>query len=480
MLTQFAIGLAFSGVFAVLMFRRPILLISTLLIGLLFHEWVLRWLTNSSGLPAEVVSGISLWKEAAIAVLVMAAMKSWITGEARSPLRNSFRLADGFLGLFALLGVVNVMISPNRLAGVAAFRDYFEPILIFVLVRTFFHEQADLNRILKWWLGAGALIAAVGIWQAVAWAPNDYRAWGFGEPTPEIGVPTVFLRGGSYLRPPSTVTGPNELALHMVLLSLFTIASVVSAQGNTRWVLAALALLFGACLLVTASRSGLLAFVVGLGILGLAKLRDRDQSKRPIRRGLRAFIPLIVVLLLAVAMALTGVLDFLVSTVKGLSAEYHVQDTIEAVEFLSRNPGGVGMGLVGPRVGTFFPTVPAFHAEGSIFQIALDMGVWGLAVFLLFLGAAVTASWRSWQAAATAPVRDISTTAFSGWLAALIMFLLLPLMQSMTLMSWLWFLLGIAFMGPRLESRWLQGRDGEDSSDGVQTSPRLGAHTALV
>ena len=451
---QILFGLAFFAVFAFLAFRRPFLVLSGLLIGLLVHEWVLRWLTNSAGLPSSVVSGISLWKDAAIAALALAALVTWLREEPRSPITKNLQLADGLLALFAVMAGLSTIFSPNRLAGLAAFRDYFEPLLIFLLVRQFLPTQEKLSRILGLWLGFGAIIAALGIWQAVAWSAEDYRAWGYGEPASEVGIPVAGVRGADYLRPPSTVTGPNELGLHMVLLGLFSIQSIEFARGRVRWLFAAVALLFGVCLLLTVSRSALLGFLTGLAVLVGVKLKDRDRSRMPNLGRIRLILPLAIVSLLAIAMVPTGILDLLIDTLRGLSQEYHIRDTLDAIGFLSHNPQGVGMGLVGPRQGTFFPAVPAYHVEGSLFQIAMDMGVWGSVVWLLFLAAVLTRVWSTWRGAASPLLRTVGGTAFLGSLGALVVFVFLPLMQSLTIMSWLWFFLGLAYSGDRVELSW--------------------------
>jgi len=52
--------------------------------------------------------------------------------------------------------------------------------------------------------------------------------------------------------------------------------------------------------------------------------------------------------------------------------------------------------------------------------------------------------WRRWGSLDDPIQRIWSGTAISAWIGSFIAFLFLPLMQSISLMVWLWFLLGLA------------------------------------
>ena len=119
-------------------------------------------------------------------------------------------------------------------------------------------------------------MAALGIRQAAAWSGEDYRAWGYSDPTSAIGILVAGVRGADYLRPPSIVAGPNELGPYGVWLGLLNIQSIGFARGRARWLIAALALPIGICLLLTVSRSNPLGFLAGSIVLVLEKLRGYD------------------------------------------------------------------------------------------------------------------------------------------------------------------------------------------------------------
>jgi O-antigen ligase len=113
------------------------------------------------------------------------------------------------------------------------------------------------------------------------------------------------------------------------------------------------------------------------------------------------------------------------------------------------------MGLVEPKGAlSLIQAGGSYHVEGSIFQIAVEMGVWGLAAWLAFWAAALARIWRNWHALSAVELKVLAGTALAGWLGSLIAFLFLPLMQSISLMVWLWFLLGAGYQTDRFEAAW--------------------------
>ena len=113
------------------------------------------------------------------------------------------------------------------------------------------------------------------------------------------------------------------------------------------------------------------------------------------------------------------------------------------------------MGLVEPKGAlTLIEAGGAYHVEGSLFQIAMEMGVWGLAAWLAFWGVALARIYRNFQALESVHLKVLTGTAFAGWLGSLAAFLFLPLMQSISLMVWLWFLLGLGYQSKSIEAAW--------------------------
>jgi O-antigen ligase len=225
----------------------------------------------------------------------------------------------------------------------------------------------------------------------------------------------------------------------MVLGLVLASQLLLTAERRTQWLSFALGLLFGIALVLTFSRSDLLASLIGMAALLMLRIRDRAPLF-----GRWSFQVAAILGVMFAAVLQTGLLGHVAGTAANPQEQFHVQDTSSALDALLEDPGGVGMGLVGPRLGAFFPKEPAFHVEGSIFQIAFEMGGWGAALWVLFIGAALAEAYRGWRRADDPLDRAVTGTAIGGWLGFGVVILFLPLMQSMPLMSWMWFLLGYA------------------------------------
>jgi len=81
--------------------------------------------------------------------------------------------------------------------------------------------------------------------------------------------------------------------------------------------------------------------------------------------------------------------------------------------------------------------------EGALFQIAFEWGIWGFAAWMAFIGVGLFKNWRAWVRSTFLEVRIHAGIAVLGWVGILVVFLFLPLTQSINLMVMLWFLLGL-------------------------------------
>jgi len=447
---------ALTALFAGLARRRPFPVLAAVLMLLLVHELLLRWTANVLHAPPLLVTGLSLWKDGAL--LGLGAV--WL-GEAwarRRPVRNvqAFvrqNLIGLAFGAAALVGVLRILTSPDRLAALFAFRDYYEPVIVVFLAGAFLPSRAQLRRLLILWLAALAILALLGTWQTLAWTPDDYLRLGFGQAISDLGVPPLELGGPLILRGPSTLSGPNELGMHLVLAMIALAQLSFTAGKAQRWAMAALGGWYAVALAVTYSRGDILAFPIGLAVVYLARRLKRAELASP-----ALAVHAVMLVALTLATVRSGLWGFMRSTAENLEQDYHVQDSTEALQYLLEHPAGVGLGLVGPRIGAFFPAPEnvAFHIEGSVFQIAFELGVIGLAVWSVFLALCLWRGWRAWTAATTVEMELTAAVAVAGGIGSLVVFLFIPLMQSLTMMAWMWFFLGLALAAVEVEKRWRQ------------------------
>ena len=457
---------------AFLAWRWPFPTLAGFLILLLVHEVILRTLRGPFGLPLEIVTTVSRMRMVALVVMclvfvVRQAQCAWRTR--RIPRPNT---VDVLMAVVLVIAGLATMLSPNRMAAIAALRNYFQPVAIFYLARAIHPTEKQLRGLLVVWLALGVLIAGFGLYQWVGWEEADYARNGYVLAGGELDTAYFRVEGERRVRPPSTLTGPNEFGLQMVFLLLAAVPWAARTRGWWRWLLWGASCVFLIAVAYSYSRSAFLALLAGLACLGFfaissvsgENLRRRMLTRSALAAGAALFVVFFGVL------AVSGMIGRVARTLGRLPQEYHVRDTLLAIDYLSQHPLGPGMGLVGPREGEYFPKIKLYHVEGTLFQIAMDMSVIGTIAWLILWGVALAHVWRAWRAVRSPLLQLVDGLAFSAWIAALLTFLILPLMQSFSLMGWLWFFLGLSYTSQDVQRAW----------DGADARPRMARDPALA
>jgi hypothetical protein len=437
--------------------RHPLVALSFVILAIPLRDFSTRWMNVHTPLAVSQVTDLGRWWFVAILVLLSLCGVRWLRLRANRPLPRP-ATADVLLAAAVVLAIVAALTSPSFPAGFLSLRGYLQPLGVFLLARLITPTRNELRTLLIAWLAIGLIMAALGLWQVSAWTEADYRAEGYVRQDGDLVVPQVGVGSRNYLRPASTVSGPNELGMDMVVLIL--LAGLLALEGpvGARMPLAGLSLFFTAGLAISLSRSAFLGFVTALGAgvvlyrRSLIQLWTSASRRRQLALLLGCGLTLSAVV---VILANSGILDLVASTIRSFGNQYHVLDSVRAVEYLLQRPQGVGMGLVEPKGAlALIEAGGAYHVEGSIFQIGMEMGVWGLAAWLAFWGAVLARIYRNWHRLQSPELRVVAGTAFAGWLGSLVAFLFLPLMQSISLMVWLWFLLGVGYQSDRFEAEW--------------------------
>ena len=456
--TLAVVAIVASGV-ALLGWKRAYWALSGLVLGGPFRDFITRWLNAHTDLSVAQVTAIGRWWFAVVATLLV-----WLGGRIAYRLWRERRIpkpepVDLLLALLLVLSLLATVASSDLPAAITSFRGYMQPLAVFALARAIGPSRREFRFFIVLWLIVGLLMAGLALWQATAWTEADYRAEGYVRQDGELVAPYAWSGGQRYLRPASTVSGPNELGLDMVLMLLLAVVWLLSVRrSRSTLALAFLAMLFTAGLGVSASRSALLAFVVAtvaMAFLYWDAIVNRLQSAEGRSRNRFLLALAAAVALVAVLLGGSGLITLGIETVRSFAQQYHYLDSIEAIRYLAAHPAGVGMGLVEPKGAlALIEAGGTYHVEGSLFQIAMEMGIWGLAAWLAFWGVALARIYRNFQALNSVHLRVITGAAFAGWLGSLVAFLFLPLMQSISLMVWLWFLLGVGYQSKSFEAAW--------------------------
>jgi hypothetical protein len=438
--------------------RRPFTMLSALVLLIPFRDLSIRWMNASTDLSPEWVNAISRWWFVIVLALLAVVVIRWAIEWTRSRTLPKIEVIDVFFLLVIVVAALSTLFSPHKGAGFTSLRGYLQPMAVFVLARAIRPSKKQLRTFLLLLLIVGVIMVAFELWQVFGWTEVDYSDRGYLRQNGELVTPTIQVRGQPYIRPTSTVSGPNELGISMLLLSMGAFFGALYFDGRLRILLGLLTPIFLLGLMLTFSRSAFLGLIVAIVAATMLLIKhqlasDKDMGGRR-RNRMLAFIAGFVLLVILV-LVVSGNLRHISNTLSNLTQEYHIQDSLDALRFLIENPGGVGMGMVEPKGALALMAIePLYHVEGSLFQIAMEMGVWGLVVWLLFWGACLTKIWRKWGELKQPGLKVLAGTAFTGWIGALVAFVFLPLMQSISLMVWLWFLLAFALESKRIESIW--------------------------
>lgn len=439
--------------------KRPFVMLSALILGVPFRDFATRWMNVHTDLTISQVTAIGRWWFVVIVALLAMVGARWLRSLWNDRRRPAIAAVDILFAVVLVVGLWATFASPNRLAAVTSFRGYFQPIGVYFLARVIRPSRRELRILLQLWLVVGLIMAVFAISQATTWTEATYRAEGYIRQNGDLLVPGALIRGQEYLRPASTVSGPFELGVEMMILFSLALLRIPKASGAARLALAGLALIFAAGLSVTVTRSAFLAFAVALGALLALQWGELRRWLGSISaRGRAGFLLASVVGMgvVTLILSITGMLDRIAATMSTLTTQWHIIDVVEAVEYLFDQPQGVGMGLVEPKGALLLLTSEStFHVESSILQIAMEMGVWGLAAWLVFWSFALVKVFGNWGSIKEANLKALTGTAFVAWIGSLAALAFMPLMQSIGLMVWLWFLLGLGLASKDIEAGWM-------------------------
>ena len=448
--TTLVLMLTLGPIIFVLGWLRPFWVLSSLIILLPFRDLSIRILNAFTDIPIVTVNSLSRWWF----VIVLALLGVWVVKGVRRFL-NCRRIPkpgilDIVLGVLVVMGVIEAFLSPNRLAAITSLRGYLQPLIVFVLARSFLpKEERDLRVLHIALLVVGVLLFAMALWQLTSWTEETYKAWGFVD---QIGRITGLFRdygqiGVAFIRPASTVSGPNELGVLFLIFFFLALQWQLFGVKKVRLVMFLLSITFLVGLAMTNSRAAFVGLITSAVLLLIyliqrygAHLRTIDQRKWLMLMA----VVLIGLIVFLVIMNSSGMLNMVVWTIQNPDKMDHIVNSQWALQYIIQSPSGVGMGMVLPKgAALLMETEALYHIEGSLFQIAFEWGLWGFAVWMSFVGIALAQVWKAWVQTSSFQVQVHSGTAFLGWVGALVVLIFLPLMQSINLMVLLWFLLGL-------------------------------------
>ena len=338
-------------------------------------------------------------------------------------------------GLSAVSGVPRFGLATMELVGSLAYLArwvFYAGIYIVVINHV---RNSDAPALWSALEGALLLIAAFGIVQAIFLPNFAFIVY------PDSGGGTTEWDVQRH-RLVSTILEPNVAAALIVIVLLGQVARLAFGANTPLW---KPILLVGA-LAMTLSRSGALAFAIGVLIITIV----RGLSRRVIR-----FFAVVFVLLL---LSLPRLIDFASGYQRFGVSDGSAMARVEAwrraiITFVEHPWFGIGFntyGYVQERMGFSRGSAATYSTEGGLLFIAVMTGIVGLAVYLVMLWLVLRRCRRGWRDPRCTPSER---SMFVGTAAATVAILVHSIFVNSLLvpfvMETLWMLWGLTFLADR-------------------------------
>ncbi len=266
------------------------------------------------------------------------------------------------------------------------FAEVLMALALFYLVVNTVRTQKQLTWVVKVIILAGFLAAFIGV--VLYYLPQDVTVrllstlGRFNYPTGADVIQYVEDNPDLPMRATSTSVNPNVLGGLLILVTSVSVAQLFAPKPVLpRWALLVMVAFMGLCLYLTYSRGSLAGLAVGLVAIGLARYRK---------------LLLLLGLVAIVALFLPQTQAYIAHFIEGirgedLATQMRFGEYKDAFTLISRYPW-LGVGFAGT------PDIDLYIGVSSVYLlIAEQMGLVGLAAFLLVVVVALASLWRAWR-----------------------------------------------------------------------------------
>jgi hypothetical protein len=369
--------------------RRPDRSLLALIILLPFQGLILAKLWDW-GIPASVVSHMGAWKETLALAVIVAGVRNYVSSGRSADAID--RIALAFVAMTALYAVLQPDIIPGspttssiRLLG---FRETGGFVLVFLGARHANLGPRFAERATRAVFVVGGIVAGIGIYEAIfssAW--NDFIVHTIKYPAYQISVLhsdvvnpqdiRVYgeIGGTRFVRIGSVLLNDLNLAFYLVLPFAVGIEKAVRRKASPVALLTLIAI--GAALLLTQTRSGIIA---GL-IVAFVALLPAAGRPRHWRTQVAIILGGLAVIAIPAAVS-TGVVNRFgqVNNKSDQSTAGHEAGFWSGIDTIGANPLGQGLGTaagVGQRFGVANDKVP----ENSYLDVGDELGILPMLLF---------------------------------------------------------------------------------------------------
>ncbi len=340
-------------------------------------------LTNAVNFGLNIKIPINAWKEVLVLLLTLVIGFDLVARKKKVDLRA----LDWCIIAYFLLGLLSsVLLTKDAGRIIFGLKYDYEFLWLFLLLRhAGFWTAAEVKTLTHVVITSGVIVLLFGFLQAFI-LPRDFMLL-FGY-SPNVsswypGGPLPIYHGadsaGSIHRIASTLSGPNQFAMYLLILAALGLASVYTSQKKARQLWIIFILFVTLNLLVTYCRSAILAFIL-VGALGLYLLVSNKKK----------FVQIVGIGLAVIAIVLVGISfskpqwigDVLL---RASSTQGHFERSWDGLIYTLQQPLGYGLGNAGPASARFNEDLIGWLPENWYLQVSLELGVAGLILFIAIL-----------------------------------------------------------------------------------------------
>lgn len=347
----------------------------TLVIGIPFSVLVTVWLAGTVDIRLS-----SAWKEVMVVVLAFMALYLFLKD---SKLRNTIlaRKANLLIGVYFFLHLAYIPFSKDYFIAFAGMASNVRFLICFIIVQVIvFYRAGFSERLQNIIINVATVVAGLGIVQALLLPKDFLRHFGYELPgAVKSGVPPAYhmVANSGLVRAQSVLRGPNVLGAYLILPLT---AAVTTKKLKT-------AILFGAAILLSYSRSAWMGAFVALCIIGFYVYQKRLKGHGLII----AFLTGLIIILTSVFALNTSIGRQLIlhdtgSSIVEDSNAGHLKASTTGFSDILAHPLGRGPGSAGPVSAlTGHPRV----AENYFIQVTQETGWIGGALLLAIHAVAI-------------------------------------------------------------------------------------------
>ena len=431
----------FLAVLAIIGWLKPKWAFYLLLVLIPFHAFLVTCGNHFLNLSPGQQNLLAAWKEIILVVLVIKIIWQSIKTK-KFPFK--ILLVDKLIfALFIIAALTFPILTKDFSTGLLGLRYDFELFLIYFVVRSFEWKKIEIKKSVAIILTAGLFVAVFALLQ-VSVLPKDFLTnFGYSRAmtwSPDQPLPAFQQIGGTGIaRAQSFLAGPNQLGSYLlILLPLALLMLWYQKAKKAKLIFSIYFIIFLAALFFTYSRSAWLGYLIMISIFVfvIANRKFRVYS-----------FGTLILIGLAIYLVVRNVLSYKFINIflehQGSTPE-RIESLKQAFEIIWKNPAGLGIGKAG-LVSLRSPQVDTVIPESWYLQMALELGILGLLVYLGIVVEFFRNLWRKFAQAKDRFYKVLSFGTFLAFIGLAVYSLFLHTWSDISTTLTFWILVGLVF-----------------------------------